>query len=439
MMPAVPAFAGDLKSEGALGTRAIMEFQYNSINRGGSSIIETLRNSGVQDPHRYINFYNLRSYDRINTSAIMGRAERESGVRYEEARREYDQRYEGYDYERDQHRRGEYDPADYGRDDRYGGDGHGRRDEYGRGGDYGRRDEYSRQDEHGSRGDSQYRRYQEAASHLSDQTWNSVSACYMQNGPDLRSVPWTGSPEDEFNAFVSEQLYIHSKVLIADDQLVICGSANLNDRSQLGNHDSEIAVIIEDPTPVSSYMGGRPYTASAFATSLRRQLYRKHLGLLPHQTPDAATRNWTPVSHDQVNEYDWGSSADRVVQDPLSRDFLDLWRSTARRNTEIFSRAFHPVPDDKVRTWEDYDRFFSKHFVIPGEPAEQASAGYKEGKVDYGHVVREEFSGGVEELKAWLAGVRGNLVEMPLQFLIDVDDIAKDGLALNSLTDELYT
>ncbi|KAG7287045.1 hypothetical protein NEMBOFW57_006545 [Staphylotrichum longicolle] len=439
MMPAVPAFAGDLKSEGALGTRAIMEFQYNSINRGGSSIIETLRNSGVQDPHRYINFYNLRSYDRINTSAIMGRAERESGVRYEEARREYDQRYEGYDYERDQHRRGEYDPADYGRDDRYDGDGHGRRDEYGRGGDYGRRDEYSRQDEHGSRGDSQYRRYQEAASHLSDQTWNSVSACYMQNGPDLRSVPWTGSPEDEFNAFVSEQLYIHSKVLIADDQLVICGSANLNDRSQLGNHDSEIAVIIEDPTPVSSYMGGRPYTASAFATSLRRQLYRKHLGLLPHQTPDAATRNWTPVSHDQVNEYDWGSSADRVVQDPLSRDFLDLWRSTARRNTEIFSRAFHPVPDDKVRTWEDYDRFFSKHFVIPGEPAEQAAAGYKEGKVDYGHVVREEFPGGVEELKAWLAGVRGNLVEMPLQFLIDVDDIAKDGLALNSLTDELYT
>jgi phospholipase D1/2 len=433
MMPAVPAFAGDLKSEGALGTRAIMEFQYNSINRGGSSIIEALRNAGVQDPHRYINFYNLRSYDRINTSAIMGRAEQESGVRYEEARREYDQRYEGYDYERDQHRRGEY-----GRDDRHG-DGYGRREEYGRGGDYGRREEYGRRDDYGSHGGSQYRRYQEAASHLSDQTWNSVAACYMHNGPDLRSVPWTGTSEDEFNAFVSEQLYIHSKVLIADDQLVICGSANLNDRSQLGNHDSEIAVIIEDPTPVSSYMGGRPYTASAFATSLRRQLYRKHLGLLAHQAPDAVNRNWTPVSHDHANDYDWGSSADMAVQDPLSRNFLDLWRGTARRNTEIFSRAFHPVPDDKVRTWEDYDRFFSKHFVIPGETAEQAAAGYKAGKVDYGHVVREEFPGGVDELKGWLAGVRGNLVEMPLQFLIDVDDIAEDGLALNSLTDELYT
>ncbi|KAK4041939.1 hypothetical protein C8A01DRAFT_14386 [Parachaetomium inaequale] len=405
MMPAVPAFAGDLKSEGALGTRAIMEFQYDSINRGGNSILETLRNSGVEDPHRYINFYNLRSYDRINASAIMGRAESESGVRYEEARREYDERHEGYDYERDQHRRG---------------------DEYGRRGQ-------------GSHGDSQYRRYQEAASHMSDQTWDSISACYMLNGPEVRGVPWTGSPEDEFNAFVSEQLYIHSKVLIADDQLVICGSANLNDRSQLGNHDSEMAVVIEDPTPVSSSMGGRPYTASAFAASLRRQLFRKHLGLLPHQPPDGANRNWTPVSHDAVNDYDWGSAADRLVQDPLSRDFIDLWRATARRNTEIFSRAFHPVPDDKMRTWEDYDAFFSKHFVMPGEEADKAAEGYKAGKVDYGHVVKEEFPGGVRELKEWLGGVRGTLVEMPLQFLIDVDDLAKDGLALNSLTDELYT
>ena len=255
MMPAVPAFAGDLKSEGALGTRAIMEFQYNSINRGGHSIIETLRNSGVEDPHKYINFYNLRNYDRINTSDIMARAEQKSGVPYEEARRGYDNRYEAGD--------------DSGRD--------------------------------GRQGEGQYRRYQEAASHLSDQTSDTVSACYMENGPDLRSIPWTGSSDTELNAFVSEQLYIHSKVLIADDQLVICGSANLNDRSQLGNHDSEIAVIIEDPTPVDSYMGGRRYTASAFASSLRRYLYRKHLGLLPHQRPDAANRNWTPISHDAVN------------------------------------------------------------------------------------------------------------------------------------------
>jgi len=405
MMPAVPAFAGDLKSDGALGTRAIMEFQYNSINRGGHSIIETLHEQGVVDPHKYINFYNLRNYDRINTSAILRRAETASGVRYDDARREYDEHYEGYDYERDQHRRGE------------------------------RASQPSHHD------DTQYNRYQAAATQLTDQTWNSIAACYMQSGPDLRTLPWTGTPDSEFSAFVSEQLYIHSKVLIADDHLVICGSANLNDRSQLGNHDSEIAVIIEDPTPVPSTMAGRPFTASAFATSLRRQLYRKHLGLLPHQPPAGPpTHNWSPVSHGAPrNDYDWDSFSDRLVQDPLSPEFLTLWRTTARRNTEIFSRTFHAVPDDKVRTWDDYDAFFSKHFVMPGASDEDKAAGYKEGKVDYGHVVPEEFPGGLEELKGWLGEVRGSLVEMPLGFLGGVEDLAKDGLALNGLTDELYT
>lgn len=367
-MPAVPAFAGDLKSEGALGTRAIMEFQYNSISRGGHSIIQTLKASGIDDPSRYIAFYNLRNYDRINTSATMARVEGESGVSYESARRNYDNQYQANQG---------YQPNS---------------DPY-----------YNQQDPN-----NQYNRYQEAAARHSDQTWDSVAAAYMGSGPNLHSLPWNGTPESELDAFVSEQLYIHSKVLIADDQLVICGSANLNDRSQLGDHDSEIAVVIEDPTPVQSFMGGQRYTASAFAASLRRQLFRKHLGLLPHQAPNAFDRNWTPITKDG-NQYDWGSPADILVQDPLDPKFLQLWTSTAKKNTEIFSRAFHPVPNNKVRTWEDYENFFSKYFVVPGEDPKKAEEGYRQGKIDYGHVVREEFPGGVKELKDWLNGVRGNL------------------------------
>ncbi|XP_058829988.1 phospholipase D1-like [Topomyia yanbarensis] len=33
---------------------------------------------------------------------------------------------------------------------------------------------------------------------------------------------------------VTELIYVHSKLLIADDRVVICGSANINDRSLLG-------------------------------------------------------------------------------------------------------------------------------------------------------------------------------------------------------------
>lgn len=418
-IPAVPAFAGDLKSDGALGTRAIMEFQYYSINRGGHSIMEKLQQGGIDDPRKYISFYNLRNYDRLNVSTTMRRAEQESGVAYEDARREFDDTVEsGYDG-------------------------------------------YSRNEETEGRLGSQYRRYQEAAGRQDDNTWDTISAAYMAEGPDLNSIPWEGDPEAEVDAFVSEELYIHSKVLIADDRLVICGSANLNDRSQLGTHDSEIAVVIEDPTPVRSEMGGQPWTASKFAASLRRQLFRKHLGLLPDQRWDQPDDNFQPVSK-APNAYDWDSPADRLVADPMSAEFDELWRGTARTNTEVFSKAFHNVPNDVVRTWDDYDNFFSKYFIIPGSDEEKellekkkegkegeededeersrdANDESKPVKVPYGHIVKEEFPGGVQEVKEWLGRVRGTLVEMPLEFLGDVKDIAKEGLELNGFTDEIYT
>lgn len=59
--------------------------------------------------------------------------------------------------------------------------------------------------------------------------------------------------------------------MIVDDRTVIIGSANLNDRSQLGNHDSEIAICIQDGEGMDllkSTMDGKPYLASFTFSSL---------------------------------------------------------------------------------------------------------------------------------------------------------------------------
>ena len=171
VMPAIPAFAGDLKDDSSLGTRAIMEFQYDSINRGGHSIMETIANAGF-DPTEYIRFYNLRNYDRINASASMSEAERSSGVNYEDARKDHDAAVEL--------------PADNPQERVYPG--------------------------------QNYQKYQQAAASmterpgLGDGRWDTVSECYMQNGPDIRSVPWENGELSEMDAFVSEELYVHSKV-----------------------------------------------------------------------------------------------------------------------------------------------------------------------------------------------------------------------------------
>ncbi|KAL2067585.1 hypothetical protein VTL71DRAFT_2010 [Oculimacula yallundae] len=394
LMPAVPAFAGDLHADDSLGTRAIMEYQYHSICRGGHSIMEAIERAGVPDSKQYIRFYNLRNYDRINAGSAMAQVHDASGVEYEDARREHDDIVgAGYDG------RGEGTGAYYGRSN------------------------------------PAYEQYQEAGAQVNDGSkYDSVAACSMDSGKSIKDIPWSGSEDAEFNAYVSEELYIHSKVLIADDRIVICGSANLNDRSQLGDHDSEIAVVIQDPTPVDSEMNHEPYQASQFASSLRRQLFRKHLGLLPHQDPTRPDDNFLPLSH-APNAYDWGSPGDVLVRDILSDEFNELWTMTAAVNTEVFTKAFHVVPADNVRNWDDYKEFFSKHFVSPSKEDDKVKV---PSRYEYGHVVKEEFPGGVVELKDSLDRVRGSLVNMPLLFMDGVD-FAKEGLTLNALTDEVYT
>lgn len=218
-------------------------------------------------------------------------------------------------------------------------------------------------------------------------------------------------------------------MLISDDRIAIVGSANLNDRSQLGSHDSEIALVIEDPTPVDSHMDGQPYQAARFAASLRRELSRKHLGLLKPQDYTRPTANCEPAGSSIPDETDLASPESQVVADPLSGTFQSLWNSRAHTNTEAFRKVFNPVPDDYVRNWDAYKEFFEYNFRKPG------------GKYEWGHVVRDNFSAGPDgarQVKDLLAQVKGTLVEMPLMFLIE-EDIAKEGLTLNSLTEEIYT
>jgi phospholipase D1/2 len=213
----------------------------------------------------------------------------------------------------------------------------------------------------------------------------------------------------------------------------------MNDRSQLGTHDSEIAIVIEDPTPVQSTMAGRPWQASHFAASLRRELFRKHLGLVRPQDINRPDENFEPVG--VANRYDWGSPEDNLVADPLSDTFESVWNTRAKTNTEIFRKVFHAVPDDTVRNWNEYKEFYEYNFHKVDVKADAKKVDHKPARYMWGHVVRDEFSpgaAGVREVKEWLSRVKGTLVEMPLLFLIE-EDIAKEGASLNALTEEVYT
>lgn len=86
--------------------------------------------------------------------------------------------------------------------------------------------------------------------------------------------------------------------MIVDDSTLLIGSANLNDRSQNGDRDSEIAMVVEDfEDLIDSRMNGKDVKVSRFAASLRRQLYADTLlGLTPPQfcPPRAENEPVTP-------------------------------------------------------------------------------------------------------------------------------------------------
>jgi phospholipase D1/2 len=205
---------------------------------------------------------------------------------------------------------------------------------------------------------------------------------------------------DPSGTYVTEELYIHSKLLIADDRIVIVGSANLNDRSQNGDHDSEIAAIIEDKDYIQSRMAGERWEAGKFAATLRRAIFKEHLGLECETNHEQLTYISHPPPIDAGFHPQELSEADRIVIDPASDDFYNnVWLRTADTNTEAFRNVFHCVPEDSVTNWDEYKAFVPDHSKIPighvCEPARQDAA----------------------KTKQELAKIKGHLVVFPLEFL----------------------
>ncbi|GFT14262.1 phospholipase D1 [Nephila pilipes] len=180
---------------------------------------------------------------------------------------------------------------------------------------------------------------------------------------------------------VTELVYVHSKLLIADDQVAIIGSANINDRSLLGRRDSEIAVVIKD-THFLDKEDGRPHEAGKFCSSLRHAIFREHLGLMA-----------CPGS-------------DMKLRDPSSKQFFEnIWLKTAIENTKIYEEVFHCIPSDKVQSFRD----LKNQQLIP--PLATSNP---------------------EEARKKLRDIRGYLVAFPYFFLCN------EKLALTLSTKERY-
>ncbi|KAL7629772.1 hypothetical protein AAE478_001295 [Parahypoxylon ruwenzoriense] len=394
IIPAIPGFAGDLRDDAATGTRAIMDYQYKSICRGKHSIFEQIRAQGV-NPEDYIFLFNLRSYDRLNRTPEIRRQEEESGVKYRDVQRAEAEEIMG---------EGIHDPAD----------SEGERDEH-----TGKREE-QREAKENMRSNEAKGRF-EAARRKGYETKSASSVAHhaMANTGKLSEEVWEGDPEEEVDNWIQEELYVHAKLLIVDDRIVICGSSNLNDRSQQGNHDSELSIVMEDTDKVQSVMDGQPFEAGRHAATLRRYLWREHLGLLPPQPHDASNDpNAQPPGEDSPNDAWDRDESYKFVQDPMSDDLWSMWTTNATTNTQVFRHLFHADPDDHVKTFNDYNTFL---------PPKGVKAGH----------IFDRFLP-PDDIRKKLDQVKGHLVWMPLDYLKDAN-MAETGLQVNPWTESVFT
>lgn len=100
---------------------------------------------------------------------------------------------------------------------------------------------------------------------------------------------------------LTEIIYIHSKLMIIDDNVVIIGSANINDRSMQGSRDSEIAVVIEDTKKIKARFAGQEFLISEFAHSLRVSLMNEHTSLSFEELSDPIALETLSKIHEIAN------------------------------------------------------------------------------------------------------------------------------------------
>ncbi|KAK3721973.1 hypothetical protein LTR37_002789 [Vermiconidia calcicola] len=451
LIPAIPGFAGDLRSDAAAGTRAIMDYQYKSICRGEHSIFGRLKAEGV-DPAKYIFVFNLRSYDRINNTPALKKQQEESGVAYQELQRAQAEEIMGTGLhgapgEKKKKKKGKADgilkkvhnkgqPTDPKGLLKRGVAQQAESSES----DSDYELDHTESAEQGANSAAEKKRQFEerrqdvglAAAGQDADTLSSDSiakdALLSATKPSEENYagrpPLKGEGDDEESReqekenFVQEELYIHAKLLIVDDRIVICGSSNINDRSQLGFHDSELAIVMEDANTLPSRMGGEEYMAGHHAASLRRILWREHLGLIPPPCLDSEHDINAQPPDEGDNDFLANDEWDAFVTDPLSEELWEMWTERATTNTAVFRHLFHADPDDNIKTFDDYDHFMPQmehkqgHLFDPYQP--------------------------VGSVRSELDKIKGHLVWMPLKFLQDAH-MAERGMQVNSWTESVYT
>jgi phospholipase D1/2 len=143
---------------------------------------------------------------------------------------------------------------------------------------------------------------------------------------NLRNWQEVTGPDGKTKRVVTEQVYVHTKLMVVDDLYALLGSANINDRSLLGSRDSELAVLVVDGDTSRADINGKGSNQPVrkFAHDLRKSVWNKLFGITGGVRPATELK--------------------QAVEQPGSPDSWKLIQRRAQANAEIYEAAFAWVP-----------------------------------------------------------------------------------------------
>jgi len=140
-------------------------------------------------------------------------------------------------------------------------------------------------------------------------------------------------------------------MMVVDDRYAIVGSANINDRSQLGDRDSELAVLVMDTDWAHEDIGSKeePVTVTRkFARELRMGVWRKIFGSAAGDLADAIKRPVAQSSWENLRLFATTNTAVYEAVFPhIPKNNASIWPTiTTSKNNDVVQRASGLMPFD---------------------------------------------------------------------------------------------
>jgi hypothetical protein len=152
--------------------------------------------------------------------------------------------------------------------------------------------------------------------------------------------------------------------MIVDDKYSIIGSANINDRSLLGERDSEIAILFEDKEMIKSKMDGKEVEVGKFSQSLRKRLWKEHLtnidvtrdNKIGNEKLRKKKRKFISEKLKKKENLNLLKFDENLFDDAICDEiYFNCWKKISNENTKIFHQVFKSiVPNEDMSNISTY-------------------------------------------------------------------------------------